>query len=444
MTHASRVLSTLASSLVAFAATAADVPLTFSPQLLREDLSALQAQIERIHPDVGHSVDKAVLAKAIAGVEKRLDRAMTAHDAWVVLSTLNPTLADGHLVVVYPGGSAAEVRRHVKAGGLLFPFDVYIDPRGEIFVRSKSNGEPTPFQGARIETIDGVRGKKISTRLLAHTNGDTPALRTEFVSQRFAFLYLKLFGEKRAFNVRIAGKEIVVDGSSSVPAAFADAPFEDVFRFELLPDKHALLKAGEFYWPEKPKFYEFTKDAFSRMQAAGTGTLIIDIRENGGGDDDVWFEGLMPYLATKPYRNGSDYLLKIIEGRQKEGQKVGDVVRGTQDTWHQPELDNPLRFKGKVYVLIGPGTYSSAILFTNAMRDYGFATIAGTGGAARTMQSGGTQNVKLPNTQIGLVVPRFLLKRPAGGEGLLEPDVVIAADPFQPRAAVDELVRLGK
>ena len=156
----------------------------------------------------------------------------------------------------------------------------------------------------------------------------------------------------------------------------------------------------------------------------------------------MWFEGLMPYLATKPYRNGSDYLLKIIEGRQKEGQKVGDVVHGTQNTWHQPELDNPLRFKGKVYVLIGPGTYSSAILFTNAMRDYGFGTIAGTGGAARTMQSGGTQNVKLPNTQIGLVVPRFLLKRPAGGEGLLEPDVVIAADPFQPVAAIDALVRL--
>lgn len=442
MTFAARRLSTLALSLLAFAATAADIPPTFSPQQLRDDLSALQGEIERIHPDVGHSVDKTELLQAIAGVRKRLDRDMTANEAWVVMSTLNPTLADGHLVVIYPGGNAAEVRRHVQAGGLLFPFNVYIDPRGELFVRSRLDGEPTPFQGARIEAIDGLRGKKISTRLLAHTNGDTPALRTEFAAQRFAFLYWKLVGEKRAFKVRIAGKETAVEGSNVVPAAYADAPFEDVFGFELLADKHALLKVGKFFWPEKPKFYEFTKDAFTRMQAAGTETLIVDIRENGGGDDDMWFEGLMPYLATKPYRNGSDYLLKVIEGRQKEGQKVGDLVRGTQDTWHQPALDNPLRFKGKVYVLIGPGTYSSAILFTNAMRDYGFGTIAGTGGAARTMQSGGTQNVKLPNTQIGLVVPRFLLKRPAGGEGLVEPDVVIAADPFRPAAAVDALVRL--
>ena len=193
MHHDSRTAAsrTLVLSLVAFAATAADLPPTFSPQQLRDDLSALQAQIERIHPDVGHSVDKAVLAQAIAEVEKRLDRDMTAHDAWVVMSTLNPTLADGHLVVAYPGGTAAEMRRHVQAGGLLFPFNVYIDPRGELFVRSKLDGEPTPFRGARIETIDGVRGQEVSTRLLAHANGDTPAFRAEFAAQRFAFMYLE-------------------------------------------------------------------------------------------------------------------------------------------------------------------------------------------------------------------------------------------------------------
>ena len=72
------------------------------------------------------------------------------------------------------------------------------------------------------------------------------------------------------------------------------------------------------------------------MRDAGTRTLIIDIRANSGGDDDVWYEGIMPYIATKPYRNGSTYVLKIIEGRAKEGQKVGDVVRGAQETVYQP------------------------------------------------------------------------------------------------------------
>jgi C-terminal processing protease CtpA/Prc len=134
-------------------------------------------------------------------------------------------------------------------------------------------------------------------------------------------------------------------------------------------------------------------------------------------------------------------VLKIIEGRQKEGQKVGEVVRGSQSTY-QAAPDNPLRFTGKVYVLIGPYTYSSAILFTNAVQDYGFATVVGTGGAARATQSGGTQNVKLSRTQIGLVVPRFLLKRPSGAEGLVQPGILVPDDPFRAATAIEALLRL--
>jgi C-terminal processing protease CtpA/Prc len=226
-----------------------------------------------------------------------------------------------------------------------------------------------------------------------------------------------------------------------MPLAYADRSFEQLFRFELPNARQAVLTVNQFYWREKAQFYDFTRDAFARMKAAGTQTLVIDIRANSGGDDDMWLEGLMPYLADKPYRNGSDYVLKIIEGRQKEGQKVGDVVRGSQSTY-QPALDNPLRFTGKVYVLIGPYTYSSAILFSNAVQDYGFATVVGTGGAARATQSGGTQNVKLSHTQIGLVVPRFLLKRPSGAAGLLQPDILVPDDPFRPATAIEALLRL--
>ena len=218
--------------------------------------------------------------------------------------------------------------------------------------------------------------------------------------------------------------------------------FEQLFRFELLAGNAALLTIDEFYWSDKPKFYEFTRAAFERMRDAGTRTLIIDIRANPGGDDDVWYEGIMPYIATKPYRNGSTYVLKIIEGRAKEGQKVGDVVHGAQETVYQPQLDNPLRFKGKVYVLISPRTYSSAVLFSTAVQDHGFGTLVGVGGGARSTQSGGTQNIKLPNTQMTVVVPRFVLTRASGRVGLLQPDVLVVGDPFRPMSAIDSILRL--
>ena len=419
------------------------VPVTFTPEQLRADLASIESALERTHPDVSHSVDPAVLARAIVDVRSKLDRPMTADEAWKVMSGLNPVMADGHLTVLFPGGIAAEIQRYLKDGGRLFPYAVYVTD-GAIFVRSHVDGSATPLAGKRIDTINGVPADDVVRKLLAHMNGDTPVLRDEFLSDRFAFWYWKFFGEQSSFKLRIGGIESVVEASADTPRAYREKTFDQLFRFKLLDGKAALLSIDEFYWRDKPKFYDFTRAAFEFMRDAGTRTLIIDIRANGGGDDDVWYEGIMPYIATKPYRNGSTYLLKIIEGRAKEGQKVGDVVHGSQDTEYQPQLDNPLRFKGKVYVLISPRTYSSAVLFSNAVQDNGFGTLVGVGGGARSTQSGGIQFIKLPHTQMTAVVPRFVLTRSSGRGGLLQPDVLVVGDPFRPMTAIESILRLDR
>jgi hypothetical protein len=419
----------------------AQQPVTFTPEQLRADLAFLESALERTHPDVSHSVNPAALARAIEDVRSRLDRPMTANEAWKIMSGLNPVMADGHLTVLSPGGTAAEIQRHLESGGRLFPYAVYV-ANGAIFVRARADGSATPLAGRRIDTINGVPGEEVAQKLLAHMSGDTPVLRAELLSDRFSFWYWKFFGEPNTFTLRIGGIESSADASADTPPAFREKSFERQFRFELLAGEAALLTIDEFYWSDKPKFYDFTRAAFERMRDAGTRTLIIDIRANSGGDDDVWYEGIMPYIATTPYRNGSTYLLKIIEGRAKEGQKVGDVVRGAQDTVYQPQLDNPLRFKGKVYLLIGPRTYSSAVLFSTAVQDNGFGTLVGVGGGARSTQSGGIQFIKLPATGMTFVVPRFVLTRSSGRAGLLQPDVLVAGDPFQPRAAIESILRL--
>jgi hypothetical protein len=428
-------------ALLACAVTHSQQPATFTPEQLREDLTAIEAAIERTHPDIAHSVDPAVLGRAIEDVRAKLDHPMSAGEAWTVLSRLNAVMADGHLAVTYPGGAANEIRQYVKGGGRLFPYAVHVTPEAEIFVRATLDETATPLAGRRIEMLDGVTAHEVAGKLLAHMNGDTLALRAQLLSERFTFWYWKFYGERKTVRLRIAGADSIVEASSAIPRAFREKSFEELFRLDLLDDAGALLTIDEFYWRDKPQFYAFTRAAFARMRTAGTRTLIIDIRANPGGDDDVWIEGIMPYIATRSFSNGSTYRLKIIEGRQKEGQKVGDVIRSRQETQYLPQLDNPLRFKGKVYVLISPRTYSSAVLFSTVFQDRGFGTLAGIGGGARSTQSGGTQNIKLPNTQMTMVVPRFVLTRSSGGEGLLQPDLMVVDDPFRPMAAVEALMR---
>ena len=66
------------------------------------------------------------------------------------------------------------------------------------------------------------------------------------------------------------------------------------------------------------------------MRNAGTRTLIIDIRANPGGDETVWIEGIMPYVATRSFSNGSSYRLKIIEGRQRKARTLAMLYAATR------------------------------------------------------------------------------------------------------------------
>ena len=104
-------------ALVACGVAHSQQPATFTPEQLRQDVAAIEAAIERTQPDIAHSVAPAVLSRAIEDVRAKLDRPMSAGEAWTVFSGLNSVMADGHLAVTYPGGAANEIRQYGETGG---------------------------------------------------------------------------------------------------------------------------------------------------------------------------------------------------------------------------------------------------------------------------------------------------------------------------------------
>jgi hypothetical protein len=87
-------------------------------------------------------------------------------------------------------------------------------------------------------------------------------------------------------------------------------------------------------------------------------------------------------------------------------------------------------------------TYSSAVLFSNVVQDFGFAQLVGAGGYARARQTGGVQNIILPNTGLRMVIPRFVLDRPSGERepALVHPDIVLPDSPFDRMVTVNALL----
>ena len=212
--------------------------------------------------------------------------------------------------------------------------------------------------------------------------GDTPTFRAALLSRRFWLYYWKVFGAPPAFDLLIAGEEPArrFAGSAALPAVLADEEsFERQFQFELPANHTALLTVSSFAWPDKAQFLAFTHDAFKKLRASGAKNLVIDVRANGGGNDEMWIEGILPYLATKPYRWASRYRKRIVVADPARHEEVGDIVDGEIDTWTPPQPDNPLRFGGKVNVLRRRRHLFVRRGLRNVFQEFGFGTTAGRG-----------------------------------------------------------------
>jgi len=394
--------------------TAADgAPQPISAAQFREDIAFVRAMIARMHPDPGFSTDPPAVHRALDRMAHDAPPMLTRDEAWRRLASVNALLADGHFLIGYPDWRK-EMRAWLAEGGGLFPIEVSVDPEGALHL---------PATPSRVVSVNGVAAEELVATLSSMVHGDTPRFRANLLGQRWSLFYWKTFGAPETYELGLeeegVRRTVTMPARRTLPRVLeqeARQPFDLVIG----RDGRAVLKVDTFNLADPAPFLAFTRDAFTRIRAQGVTSLVIDVSTNGGGDDAVWLEGLMPYLATQPYRTGSSYrgLARVPAGAPAK------PIQGEIATWRQPPSDNPLRYAGKTCVRIGPGTYSSAILFANVMHDFGFATLVGAGGAARRSQSGGIRDVALPHSGLMLTLPRFILDPPSGRapQSLLEVD----------------------
>ncbi|WP_462172990.1 S41 family peptidase [Pseudoalteromonas xiamenensis] len=411
---------------------------------MQQDINAWQTFMDNTHPDLGIRVtDPTQLKASIESLRDSLTAPLTTKAFINKLAIYNGQFHDGHMSIMVRSQKKL-AKSIIDEHQALLPFEVTVKD-SKVYVRSKLGGEFSEYQNAELKSINGLPVSSIYQTLIERTYGDTVRHKEALLSNKFALFYWLFVNPTPQFNVELEHNKqqvkLALEGSAQLPSAMRTKSFEDTFQFTLLDNKQALLTINEFWWEDKKAFYDFTKNVFQTLKEKQIEHLIIDVRQNPGGDDDTWKTGLLRYLADKPYRHTRRYTKKILAKYQDEGEVVGDVLSKNYDKYEPVVADEPLKFKGKVSVVVGALTYSSAILFTNTMQDFGFAQIVGEPSGGYAWQTGGIQFFTLPNSGLLAVSPRFYLERPVGGSAheQIKPDVVLTDNPLATSQVIADL-----
>lgn len=362
-------------------------------------------------------------------------------DVVTLFQQLVSQLQNGHTEIEFPIDAYFA---YVESGGTLFPLDLAFE-EGKALVRANYSNQATLSAGTELHSINGVSMDKILSSIGRQISAErTYFERTKIEVYAFPRLYWQVYGEQKHFDIEVLKEGKLV--SLAVNAIPAIEGFE-MQREEVLDGTREITFLGEVAYLRPGhfsgnlnEFKMFIDDAFDDVKKANARELVIDIRNNGGGDD-AFSDYVISYFADKPFKWYSRFSLRTSERLKHDTRLNRDT---SQPYWasilahpngkryafdfdaYQPQPKDR-RFTGRVWVLINRHSHSQAAVTAATIQDYLWGTIVGEESGDYPSLYASVFHYPLPKTQITVRIAKGHIIRPNGSEqerGVL-PDILV-------------------
>jgi hypothetical protein len=351
----------------------------------------------------------------------------------------------GHCEINFPARSYIE---YAYAGGKIFPLELAFE-NGKVFVRKNFSVNKSISTGDELISIDTIPVVDIQNQLYKFISAEreySKKAKIEFWS--FPRLYFQVYGKKENWRIKLRNDKGLFD---TVIDAIPVIEYETNRNGDIVNPKKcikfyqntAYLNPGAFGSNElkgEELFKKFIDSTFTEITKHKTKNLILDLRNNPGGDN-AFSDYLIAYFANKPFKWYSSFSVKTSEILKALTRLQTDTTDnyskailtnkdGAQFKYEFPmqfPIEKSKRFKGKVYVLVNRQTYSMAAVSAAIVQDYKFGKIVGeeTGDPPTIYASRFTYT--LPKTGIEINVPKSYIIRPNGVVDIegVKPDIFI-------------------
>ncbi|MDB4293423.1 S41 family peptidase, partial [Maribacter sp.] len=269
---------------------------------LHEDLNVLKSQLETVHAGLYTYTSKEELDAAFIKIKEQVNRPMSDIEFYRFVAPLQQKVKNGHSMII-----PSERWDQVKEKELpLFPFDVYwVDDK--VYVLRNLSDDNSIEAGSLIKTINGELATDVFNDLLDNwtSDGHNRTFPASHISSDFPNYYANIKGIPTDFEIDIVAPN-TAERSLTVKARLNEklneialsrynhkrSPWyidEDDQALSLkISDETAVLKVPTFGTSSRgvngKKYHKFYAEAFRKIRMAEVKHLILDLRDNGGGD----------------------------------------------------------------------------------------------------------------------------------------------------------------
>lgn len=424
------IMKIVISLLVSFVLTACNSPhLDIMPKLKDPSIIDRKLTVEQMHQDIDYLIDGALdfhpelsayadvdaLKHAAQEVKQQITEPMHRTIFYRHVGKLNHLFNDGHSFLIWPYHEWNNLK---EEDALIFPFEVIINNNRDIVLKNsyKSN-ELTLTAGSMITKVNGIPSTELISTLGQYVGGETEKLREQVTARRFRLGLWAVYGFVNNFEIELTQENITSSITISPSQGWQqkDAVTTNIpYYYEVIQPNIGYLYLDHFDI-EPDEFENFIDLTFAKIKQENISSLIIDIRNNPGGNTDT-VTYLSRHLANKPFRLVSSVREKLNQynrGLLNYKGEVGDIINKEWTDWEKP-ISNGNQFGGETYLLTGAISYSAAIVLATTLKDNQFATLVGetTGGFANQTAQGNLFN--LPNSQLRAYIATRTLVRPSG------------------------------
>ncbi len=455
----------------------------YSPIELQDDFEFLFQTMEEIHPNLYLYTDKSIIDSLRNDALIKFNRSMTSMDFWKLVTPIVTKLGDGHTNISFPYGFR---KKYLDNGGKIIPLNISIEDSG-VSVKSNYSSDSTLSINTKILSINKIPLELILNELHQYKSGEMESFINKQIERSFKPLIWAHYGfegpfvieyisslDEQHYTQSFPGVTIEEYDSISTKQNKSETKYKP-WTFHLLPEENTgVIDLNSF--SDKKGFKKFFKTTFREIKDKEIKNLIIDIRDNGGGENSVG-ELLVDYIALHPWvliskaevRMNKELLSDIpwfvrwlpkkpairIAGWLNHYTNIASieelkteqgVVIYTIYTKPKKQKRNPIRFKGNTYVLINGGSYSMSVMFAAIIKDHRFGTLIGEETGQPANPYGANYFIRLPNTQLPISVAAAKAFRPSGkedGHGVI-PDYEVKQTSEDRAKGIDTIMEFTK